>query len=161
MPILPFRTKNVFTCKSCNNEFELKDLKPEQKIYYQNYLSKKRIPIWLFTGSLIILSGICWLVFNQIGKNEEKLNRLTNGNQKQIIEFETDNGKYTTLRTIRITSDSVWLNYNEYEIEKYDYIYRIGGSGNYSTDTTKVDIQIIKDLFEKGKVNEIYPVKEI
>lgn len=159
IPISPYKTKNIFTCTSCNNEFEPKDLKSENKTYYKNFKSKKWIPIWLFSGVIIILFGIGYFAVNQIKKNEEKLSKLTNGDQTQIIQYEIDNGNYTTLRTIKITSDFVWLNYNEYEIEKYDFIYQIGGEGNYSTDTVKVDIKIIKELFKQGKVKKIYPIK--
>ncbi|MBC3846825.1 zinc-ribbon domain-containing protein [Winogradskyella echinorum] len=157
IPIFPYRIKNIFTCKSCNNVFELKDLKPEHKSYYKNFVSKKWIPIWLFSGLIVILLGIGFFVYNNIKNKEERLNKLTDGNQKQIIEFKTDNGQYTTLRTVKITSDSIWLNYNNYEIETYDLIYRISGSGNYASDTLKVNINDIKELFEQGNVKSIYP----
>lgn len=82
--------------------------------------------------------------------------RLLNGNQKQIIEYETDNGEYSTMRTLKITSDSVWLNYNSYQIKEYKFIGRITDDNLYYSDTTKVSFETLKEMVEDGKVKAVY-----
>lgn len=157
IPIFSNRSNNIFTCKSCNNEFNLRDLDIDSKKYYEQYKSRKRTPLWLFSGPILILIALGWFGYSQISKENEMLNRLSNGNQSQIIEYETYNGKYTSLKTLRITSDSIWLNYNEFEIENYDYIDRITDSNNYSSDTTQISMQYLTELIEKGNVMAMYP----
>jgi hypothetical protein len=159
IPFIPFRIRNTFICKSCNDEFNLKDLDSDSKKYYSQYKSRKGIPFWLLSGPILILIGISWFTFNQINNENELLDRLTNAKQNKIIEFETENGKYTTLKTIKMSADSVWLYENQFEIEKYSQIDRITSKNNYSVDTTKISVTELIKFLEKGKIKAIYPSK--
>ena len=159
IPFIPFRIKNTFLWKSCNNEFELRDLNPENKSYYSEHKSKKGIPFWLLSGPIFILIGIGLFTFNQINNENELLERLKNGNQNKIIEYETENGKYTTMKTIKMSVDSVWLYENQFEIEKYSQIGRITSENNYSSDTTKISVTNLIKCLEKGKIKAIYRSK--
>lgn len=157
IPFIPFGIKNTFTCKSCNNQFEFKELNSDSKIYYSEYKSRKGIPFWLLSGPILILLGISWFIYNQINNENELLDRLTNGEQNKIIEYEAENGKYTTMKTIKISADSISLHENQLEIENYDYIDRITSSNNYSTDTTKISVTDLLKFLEKGEIKAIYP----
>lgn len=156
IPFIPTRPINTFTCKSCGNYFNLSDLDSNSKKYFNQFKSKKKIPIWLFSGPILIIFSIGWFVYNQIHHDNQMLERLKNGSQIQIIEFETEEGNYSSLKTFKITSDSVWLKYNKLEIEDYNYIDRITDSNNYSSDTTKINIQKLKEIINDGRVKAIY-----
>jgi hypothetical protein len=157
IPFFSSKITNVFTCKSCDDAFDLRGLPTESKQYFEAFKSKKKKPIWLFSGPLLILLLIGVTAYNRIDHENEMLKRLKTGNKTQIIEYETEDKKYSSMKTLKITVDSVWLLYNQFEIENYQYINRITGSDNYSSDTTIISIESLKQIIDDGKVRSIYP----
>ena len=157
IPCIPFWTKNTFTCKSCNNVFELRDLSPDLKTYYSDYKSKKRILIWLFTGPILALIGMSWFAFSQMNFKNELLQRLTDGKQTKIIEYKTENGTYTTMKTIKISEDSIWLSENKLVVGDYEYIDRITAPNNYSEDTIKISTTDLIKILDKREIKAVYP----
>jgi hypothetical protein len=156
IPIIPFRVKNLFICKSCNYEFNIKELDNESKTYYKQFKSKKSTPIWLFSGPIIAFIIFGFFTYNKVKNNNEMILRLQNGKQKQVIEYETEEGQFTTIRTLKVNNDSVWLNYNSFEIENYEYIDRITASENYISDTAIISLNNLIEMAEEGQIKSIY-----
>jgi len=160
VPFIPNSIKNTFSCKSCNHEFELSDLNSDLRTYYSNYKSRKLLPLWVFSGPLLIIIGFAWMTYNNMNYENELLNRLTDGHQKKIIEYKTEDGKYTTLKTIKISADSIWMRQNKLETESYKYIDQIAYPDNYDIDTTKISTKDLLSILENGEIKAIYPSGE-
>lgn len=156
-PIIPTRIENIIHCHACGYEFSIKGLNKESKKYWKSFKSKKWTPIWFFSGPIFIVLIFAYSSYSQFKNENEMLERLQSGNQNQIIEYEMENGSFSTMKTIKINDNEVWLFYNNFHIEDYKFIDRITGNQVYSSDTSKVDLQNIKDLINDGKVKFIYP----
>jgi hypothetical protein len=156
VPIIPTRIENIVHCKSCNYEFSMNDLDKESKHFWQKFKSLKRTPIWYYSGPLLVLLIFSYLGISQLKHENKMLERLQNGNEKQIIEYENENGSFSTMKTIKINNDSVWFFYNDYQIDDYQFIDKITGDNHYSSDTNKVSLETIKRLINDGKVKIIY-----
>ena len=156
VPIIPTKIETIIHCKSCGLEFSKGDLDKKSKNYWSQFDSLKRTPIWFFSGPLTILLVLGYLGFSKFKSENKMLERLQNGNQNQIIEYEKENGSFSTMKTIKITNDSIWFHYNDYQIDDHNFIDRITGQNLYSTDTTTVGMETIKTLINNGKVQMIY-----
>jgi hypothetical protein len=159
IPIVPVWITTIFSCKSCGSEFILKDLDVETKGYLKSFKLKKLFPIWLFSGPLLLVIAAGFYGYTQNKDKNEMLERLLNGSQSQIIEYETDEGQFTTMRTLKITSDSAWVNYNGYEIAEYKFIDRITDQKLYGSDTVGITVDVLKEMFEEGQVLAVYPYR--
>lgn len=156
VPIIPTRHENVATCKSCGYEFSIRNLDRESEHYWNRYKSKKRIPFWFYSGPILGLLMIGSYAYSQNDNENEMLKRLQNGNQNQIIEYKKADGSFSTMKTFKIDHESVWLFYNNHQVEDYRFIDRITDSKSYNSDTSKVDLRAIKELINDGKVKVIY-----
>jgi len=156
IPLFPIKIIHSYTCKACNEAFHLSDMSGESKAHFKQFKSKKMIPFWLFSGPLLILIAVGWTGYNKIGKEDQMFERLNSKNQNQIIEYETVTSMYSTIKTCKITSDSVWFFYNNYETEHYSDINQITASKNYAADTTKIRKEALTTLLEQGEIKAIY-----
>lgn len=156
VPIIPIRVFHLFTCQSCKYEFVFKELEGESRDYFKQYTSKKFIPIWSFTLTILIGLMIGYFAYKKSANEGKMLERLTDGNQNQVIEFETDEGQFSTMKTLKITDDSVWVNYNDYEVKDYEFIQNIVEDGFYRLDTSIVKLDMLKKMNDEGKLKAVY-----
>ena len=85
VPILPNYISTSFTCTSCAFEFTIEDLNSETKEYLKQFKSKKRIPIWFFTGPIILLFIAGYFAFMQNANENEMLMRLQMGIKNNLL----------------------------------------------------------------------------
>lgn len=156
MPIVPISVIHLFICKSCGYEFELKERNKETDNYFKQFKSKKLVPIWSFSVPILILLLLGFSAYRKNANEVEMLKRLSDGNQMQIIEFKTAEGQFSTMKTLKITGNSVWVNYNDYEVEEYRNIEDIAGDNFYRSDTSIVSIEMLEKMIDEGRVKAVY-----
>mgnify|MGYP003688226519 CR=1 FL=1 len=155
VPIFPVQVTRIYVCVACNNEIDIVQNDEESIALARQLKSRKWLPLWMFSGPIMALVGFGVFSYFQKSKGEEMLQRMQN-NQNQIVEYETEEGSFTTMIIRKIKDDTVWLNYNNYQIDDYEYIGRITKSKNYNTDTARVSLKYLMEFFEDGKVKAVY-----
>ena len=65
------------------------------------------------------------------------------------------NGYYSSLKISEIKNDSVFVIFNDYEIDKRSKIYKIDKDQIYTSDSEGYTKSELKDLFNKGIIYDI------
>lgn len=63
IPIFTYKFWIKYKCVRCNFEADEKDLSQENQLFYKKFKTKKSLPIWTFSGLIVISFLIIYNVF--------------------------------------------------------------------------------------------------
>lgn len=137
IPIFPLGKVNVLECDNCKRTYKLKEL-PEQ-IQQKFDLEKHRgVPIKHFAGLGIIGALIAWFSYSNA---QDKKNEAIYIQSPQVGDVYSmtgnSSGFYTTAKVSAIEADSIFLTFNDYEVDKKSGINDIDKSVNYKKENTE------------------------
>ena len=156
IPFFPLGKTNVLECNNCKKTFKLKEL-PEQ-IKHKFQLEKHTgIPYKHFTGLAIIGIIIASTAFFN-AKNKEKEAEYVKAPQINDM-YRTEGSKaswYTIAKVSNVRKDSVYLIFNDYEVDKKSGIKDIDIPANYNEEFKEA--YSIEDLQQLYKDDIIYQI---
>lgn len=156
IPLFPIGRVSVSQCQHCKQTLEENQMPAQIKAYHQRNLSETRIPLWQFAGLFLIFMAVAFGVYANSKDAEQESAYLQDPQAGDIYEFKTGDGSYTTFKLMHVTSDSVIVIYNAYEVNKITGISQIDKEENYS-DTVMYALSRaeVKALHEKGDIIDI------
>lgn len=156
IPMFPIGKENILECVSCKRTYHLKELPEHIKQKFELEKSGASYPIWYFSG-LAVLACLISFAFYASNENAE--------NDKLYIETPaigdvysvkaSKSGYYSAMKVTDITNDSIYVLFNNYEIDKRSKIYKIDKVENYTTETGAYSKQEIKDLFNEKIIYDV------
>lgn len=155
IPTFPMGKENIIECNECKTTFKLNELPNQIKQKFE--LEKQNgYPIWYFSG-LFIISLLIALAFYLSSQNDKNNKIYIEDPQVgDVYSITTEkNGYYSSLKISEIKNDSVFVIFNDYEIDKRSKIYKIDKDQNYTSDSEGYTKSELKDLFNKGIIYDI------
>lgn len=155
IPIFPLGKVNVLECNHCKKTYKLKEL-PEQIKHKFELEKHSGIPFLHFSGLAIILCIIGYFSFANSKKKEAEATYSTNPISGDVYYVESPNkGNYTSMKVNKVTNDSVFVVYNDYEIDKKYQVNTIDKSKNYTNNNDAYTIEEIAAFFKDGIIYDI------
>ena len=134
------KTRNI-TCQHCSN----------QDTIYINIYRRHAHVFWIPVFPLLIVFAIY-----SSGKNKEDTQLyLTQPAVGDIYEYEANNGSFSTMRLEKVTTDSLFLSLNDFEISKKSRIYKIDKDENYSEITYGYSKSEMIQMHKEGIIFDI------
>lgn len=125
------------------------------KMQYKNIKGEAKGPIWQFSGLLVLALLIGFAIYSG-GKDKENTQLyLSAPAVGDIYEYKADNGSYSTMKLEKVTSDSLYLSLNDYEISKKSRLYKIDKDENYSEITYGYSKNEISQMQKEGIIFDI------
>ncbi|XMO87216.1 zinc-ribbon domain-containing protein [Algibacter sp. AS12] len=152
IPIFPMGKVNVLECNSCKRTFKLKEL-PEQ--IQRKFETEKHtgIPILHFSGLAIILLIIAYFTYSTSKHKDDEANYVKDPSIGDVYSVLSETkGQYTTMKVTGVTNDSVYVIFNNYEIDKRSGINKIDKAENYGD---------LIDGYTKEEIVSLYTEKTI
>jgi C4-type Zn-finger protein len=131
IPFFPLGRVSVTQCQHCKQTLEENQMPAQIKAYHHRNLSETRLPLWQFSGLALIFMAIVFGAFANKADAEERSAFLQDPKVGDVYELKTGEGNYTTFRLMDITTDSVIVNYNSYEVNKVTGLPQIDKEENY------------------------------
>ena len=155
IPLFPMGKTGVFECQHCHKGFKKKELGEDGKMDYKNFLVDVKTPLWKFSGLGIIALLISWGAYASIMKESKVSELVDNPAMYDKYTFKTENNSYSTFKIIEVFEDSIYVDQNDYEIDKLSAIHKIDKEENYSGDIYVVTTAEIKEMFDAGDIDDI------
>lgn len=133
IPIFPLGKENILECNHCKRTYKLSEL--PQQIKQKFELEKHTgIPFQHFAGLAIIGLIIAWFTYSNSKDKENTALYIQEplANDVYIAKGETA-GYYTTAKVTEVTTDSLYVIFNEYEYSKRN-TSKIEKDENYSIE---------------------------
>ena len=156
IPMFPMKKKTVIECNSCYRTYNMKEAPEPVQHKFQRETEGVKTPIWHFSG-LALLAILIYVAF-YLSKKDEINDALYIEKPKSgdVYTIEAPKkGYYTTMKILKVTTDSLFLVHNDYDIHRRSKIYRIEKEENYSTKIDSLSIIDIQRLFDEGHIYEV------
>ncbi len=155
IPLFPIGKKGISQCQHCKNVLETKEMPEPIKREYENLKNETKGPIWQFAGLGLIAILIAWGNYRSGEDKKVELEYIKSPQIGDVYEYKTETGSYSTLKVVRISSDSVFVSPNEYEITQMSKLYKIDKSENYSELSYGISKINLNDMYDLGDIFDI------
>lgn len=156
IPIFPLGKTNVLECNNCKRTYKLKDL-PEQIKHKFELEKHKGIPLKHFSGLAIIAIAIAYFSYSNIKNKELEAEYIKDPQIGDILRTEGSKSNwYTTAKVTSITTDSIYLVFNDYEVDKKSGIGDIDKDANYDSEFIEgYSLEQVQNLYADEVIYQI------
>jgi len=157
IPIFPLGKTNVLECNNCKRTYKLKEL--PQQIQQKFELEKHTgVPIKHFAGIGIIALIIAGISYSSFKHKEDEAKYIVDPMIGDVYSTETtSSGYFTTAKVAKVTNDSVFVIFNDYEIDKKHSTSQIDKAENYKTEN--MEGYTLNELQQLYKDEVIYNIE--
>lgn len=114
IPIFPFRKKIIAICHSCDTEIKKNEISTSLQDKIRLEKSSFRIPIYLFTGLILIGLLIGWLEYSSIKHDDFVENRIHNIQKDDVLVFKNNSKEYSFAIIDSLYAESVFFRNSNY-----------------------------------------------
>ena len=154
IPIFPIGKKGASECSSCKHTMDVKQMPEEYKREYNFIKGETKTPIWKFSG-LVLIAGLITLGVFQSGKSkEERAAFVASPLIGDLYKTKAD-GMYSCMRISDITSDSLFVSPNMYEVNKSSGVKDLDIEENYMGFSYGIHRDEITRMFNSDEIYDI------
>ena len=66
IPIVPFDSYGMCQCNDCDQILEYPEMPYAIQQHYDKFKEKVSLPLWSFSGIVVISLGVAWMIFSQL-----------------------------------------------------------------------------------------------
>jgi hypothetical protein len=115
IPYLPAGKTGVSYCSNCKQVMVDKDMPANLKAAYQQLKAKTKIPIWMFSGLVLMILLIVYQLNNEQRAQKALATQMDQVVAGDVLELKLAKDNFTLYKVYRIKADSVLLQANEYQ----------------------------------------------
>lgn len=155
IPTFPMGKENILECNHCKQTYKLKELPDQVKQKFE--LEKHNgYPFWYFSGLIAIACLIALISYWSKQDDENNKVYIESPQYGDVYSIKSDkDGYYTSLKITQVKNDSVFVIFNDYEIDRRSKIYKIDKDKNYTMEPEGFTKSELKNLFEEGIIYDI------
>ncbi len=153
IPLFPVgKTVNI-ECTTCKNRFNYDDLSIEGQEKLRN--EKLTSSIWMFLGTIILFLFLVYCINNYI-QNKNSLKVLINEPAiGDVYNLKFSNGYYSTFKIDKITNDSIYTTYNNFDAYMPYDVDDLDQTENYSNKKVSYSKRQLLELYQNGEIIKI------
>jgi len=158
IPTFPIGKKTIIECNSCKKTYNVANLPQAIKTKFEFEKQGARTPIWYFSGVIVIVCIIGLISYSVAQDNVENSEQIANPLEGDVYRLQMDGSYYSTMKVIKVTVDSVFVVYNDYETDQKSGISTIDVEKNYSESPESADSYTKEELqfyFEEGTIYDV------
>lgn len=151
IPYLPAGKTGFSQCSQCNQVLTDKEMPSYLQAAYQQLKAKTKIPIWMFSGVVLMILLIVYQLNNEQRAQKaiaKSIDNLVDGN---VLEFKLEKNNFTLYKIHRINGDSVLIRANEYQSSTAEGLKDIVDSA-YVNDLRYLSKTELKKMANEGTV---------
>lgn len=151
IPYLPAGKTGISDCHHCQQILKHQEMPPSLLLTYKSLKAKAKIPLWMFSGLVLMLLLMAYGVSENQKKEHLNAQFISAPKEGDILEVKTDSSQYTLYQVYQVHGDSVLLRANNYQSDKESGIQALRDSA-YSEEIRYLSKTDLKKLFEKGTI---------
>jgi hypothetical protein len=143
IPFLPAGKTGISECAVCKQVLQEKAMPENLRATYQRLKAETRIPVWMFSGAVLLILLIGYLTVQENKRKEASAKMIEAPAVGDVLEVKNKEKEYTLTKIIEIKKDSIILvssNYLSGLASLKDSTY--GSEVSYISKTVFRDYQI-------------------
>lgn len=155
IPLFPMGKTGIFECQHCHKGFKKNELGEDGKLAYKNFLGDVKTPLWKYSGLALIALLISVGIYSDKQKESKVADLVENPVMYDKYTYKTETNSYSTFKVVEVFSDSIFVNQNDYEIDKISAIDEIDKEDNYPDDIYVITSDEIMEMYAAGDIKDI------
>lgn len=155
LPIVPYSFIDEVKCTQCGRELGYHEMNEENTSRYERFKLRQLAPWWHYIGAFLILGLIVRsVIIGQIHQHDmqESIPEIQAG---WIIEFKTEEGKYSSF-IVREAGDQVLeIQYNYYESRDKIKLESVTADSYFTGEQEIISRAILAELIDEGEIVDI------
>jgi hypothetical protein len=131
IPMFPYVRKGFSSCINCGEELKPKQMPEHIRRAYKETKKGVKLPIWQFSGLVLIALIISYSIYASGKTSDQKQEYIASPRAGDVYSYETEDG-YSTLKVAEVTSDSLYVIPNEYEVDGVMGVFKLDKPENYA-----------------------------
>ncbi|HZY38854.1 MAG TPA: hypothetical protein VFE53_19475 [Mucilaginibacter sp.] len=125
------------------------------RIIYEHALSKSRIPIWFFSGPIILVLIPTLIVFAGLYQNHQFAQYLNAPKKGDIYEVSTREERHTLYKIKNVRGDTVYFTPSRYQTENEAGVYDLYSKDFDSLTTYAISKKELVKMYKENKLSDI------
>ena len=155
IPLFPYGKTGASQCDHCQLTMEKKQMPPEYRQEYERLRSEASTPVWKYAGLIIIAAIALYLYIDSGQRSDQNKDYIANPVKNDVYRMKTDGGNFTTMKVDSVSTDSVYVLLNEYEVTKRSGIYKVDKEENYYFVALPMHKSKLQELFNNGEIYDV------
>lgn len=155
IPTFPYGTEGLSQCTNCDYVLNYDEMYRSEQDHFNEFKEFARLPIWSFSGVILILGVILWAIMSIDIDNKLTRELAESPMTEDVCYLEWGPNSYSTFRISEIAGDTLFVNFNEMETNKQSAINEIDISSNYLTDTVIMTRTYLLGMLDAEQIIEI------
>jgi len=156
IPTFPIGKENIIECNNCKRTYNLEGLPTAIKTKFEFEKQGAGTPIWYFSGAIIIVCIIGLIAYSSAQDDVQDSEYVTTPLEGDVYSLKMDNsGYFSTMKVVKVTSDSVFTIYNDFEIDSRSGVSGIDKAKNYTEKGDSFTKEEILLYYEDGTIYDV------
>jgi hypothetical protein len=151
IPLFPVGRDGGSQCMNCKQVLNKQQMPKYLRLQYDQMVGQTSVPIWSWTGlaALIVLIALGSYSASVDKDNEKKY--IEAPMVGDIYEWKTDGGGYSLMKVAEVTSDSLLVHLNRYEVDQMTAVYKLRSKG-YDSIGYWMSRETIASMYQKKDI---------
>ncbi len=158
IPVFPYKKEAVTQCNHCKQVLNKKEFHSELLSQYEEMKATAKTPYWQYIG-LLIFGGLILLLVNSIREDDKRDKAyLAAPKAGDIYEIKTTDGAYTLYKVSQVTTDSVYVLFNQFQSNKQSGLSQekmTAASSFIQEDPMPIAKKDLAAMKEKGEIQGV------
>lgn len=115
IPMFPIGKTGISQCQHCKQILKLKEMPASVKLGYENLKTHAKIPLWAFSGLLVIALAIVGFSIADKQKAAKVSHLITSLKKDDILEVKIKDDEYTLFKVDHVVGNLVYIAINKYQ----------------------------------------------
>jgi hypothetical protein len=115
IPMFPIGKTGVSQCLHCRQILKLKEMPASVKLGYDNLKTHAKIPVWTFSGLLLIALTIVGFSIADKQKATKVNHMITSLKKDDILEVKIKDNEFTLFKVDHVAGNMVYIAINKYQ----------------------------------------------
>lgn len=155
IPVLPIGKIGSTTCTHCRDTTTSARMPKELRNAFRAIKKDAKTPLWQYSGIGVAFLMLASLFFMGKNSNKNALAYLEKPKVGDTYRFKVDKDTFSTLKVTSVAEDSIYVVFNNHEIDKMSSIYKIEKQENYAEEQVAMSRLEVKEMYD---LNTIYSV---
>jgi len=155
IPFFPVGKKSEAYCKKCGFVSEIPSPSEQINAKSTELESRLRAPIYLFTGLVLVLLVIVFIIFRGIEKNKRTDEYVHFPKVGDIYEIKTFDDYYSLLRIEEVFDDSVYVCFHGFEVDRKSGLKELKTKKGWSLERYVYRKSELLQMYEEGYIISI------
>ena len=157
IPCFPMGRIAFFECQYCKRLFKLPELPQTIKTKYEFQKQGVKTPMWFYSGLFVLGFLIVMLIGFAANKENATAQQIANPEINDRYGIKGDeNGHYSVMKVIKVTPDSLYVIYNDFNVNETFKAKSLNPNQNFTTTPVGFTRAEIQDRYNRGAIYGVY-----